>query len=99
MVTESADYRRGGQLLAGGSGREAEEVPSEPTQEELEVMRLMAVGFKDYAIARRLGVSVVTVRRRARSFRVRVGATNRSEAIAVGTSRGWLISPGPADER
>lgn len=61
-----------------------------PTAEELEVMNLMAVGLKDFAIARRLDVSVVTVRRRARSFRQRVGAMNRSEAIALGVFNGFL---------
>jgi len=69
-----------------------------PSKAELEVMRLIASGHKDFAIARRLGVSVVTVRRRARSFRHRVGASNRPEAIAVAAARGWL-SPTKESER
>lgn len=90
MATRPSVYERGGQGLAAASVQDGE-AGSEPPPEELEVMRLMAIGLKDYAIARRLEVSVVTVRRRARSFRLRVGATNRSEAIAVGVSRGWLV--------
>lgn len=62
----------------------------EPTQQELEVMRLIVAGYKDVAIARRLGTSVVTVRRRARSFCERVGARNRAQAIARGVARGWI---------
>ncbi|MGH2753167.1 MAG: LuxR C-terminal-related transcriptional regulator [Actinomycetota bacterium] len=61
-----------------------------PPDQELEVIRLIASGLKDYVIARRLEVSVVTVRRRAQSFRRRVGASTRSESIAIAAARGWL---------
>lgn len=53
-------------------------------------MRLCVTGLKDVVIARRLGVSVVTVRRRAQSFRRRVGAQNRPQAVAIATRLGWL---------
>lgn len=61
-----------------------------PPVRELEVIRLIASGLKDSTIARRLGVSVVTVRRRSREFRQRVGAATRSEAVAMAAARGWL---------
>lgn len=64
-----------------------------PSPDEVEVMNLISAGLKDIAIARRLDVSVVTVRRRASSFRKRVGASNRVEAVALGMARGWLRSP------
>jgi DNA-binding NarL/FixJ family response regulator len=67
-----------------------EEEPKAPPIQELEVIRLIASGNKDYVIARRLECSVVTVRRRAQSFRRRVGASTRSEAIAIAAARGWL---------
>jgi DNA-binding NarL/FixJ family response regulator len=64
--------------------------PDEPPADELEVMQLVAEGYKDVAIARRLGVATVTVRRRAQRFCRRVGALNRSQAIAIATARGWI---------
>ena len=63
---------------------------STPTDQELEVMRLVAEGHKDVAIARRLGVAPITVRRRAQSFCRRLGAQNRAQAIAIATARGWI---------
>lgn len=56
-------------------------------------MELIATGLTDHAIARRLSVSVVTVRRRATSFRTKLGAHNRAEAIAIAAGRGWLEHP------
>ena len=56
-------------------------------------MELIATGLTDHAIARRLSVSVVTVRRRATSFRTKIGARTRAEAIAIAAGRGWLEHP------
>jgi DNA-binding NarL/FixJ family response regulator len=53
-------------------------------------MRLVAEGHKDVAIARRLGVAPVTVRRRAQRFSRKLGARNRAHAIALAIARGWL---------
>ena len=63
------------------------------TAAELEVMDLIANGHTDHAIARRLCVSVVTVRRRATSFRTKIRAGNRAEAIAIAAGRGWIEHP------
>jgi DNA-binding NarL/FixJ family response regulator len=74
-------------------------VNDEALQGELEVMRLVAQGHKDVAIARRLGVAPVTVRRRAQRFCRRVGARNRAQAIAIAAANRWLDEParGPDD--
>ncbi len=58
--------------------------------EELEVMRLHMQGFTDASIARRLGVSEATVRRRAGRVRQRTGARTRAEAIALLAVAGLL---------
>ncbi|MFN2586925.1 MAG: LuxR C-terminal-related transcriptional regulator [Actinomycetota bacterium] len=63
------------------------------TTDELDVIELVANGLTDHAIARRLSVSIVTVRRRATSFRTKVGARNRAEAVAIGAGLGWLEHP------
>ena len=60
---------------------------------------MIANGLTDHAIARRLSVSVVTVRRRATSFRTKVGARNRSEAIAIAAGRGWFEHPSVRADR
>jgi DNA-binding NarL/FixJ family response regulator len=57
------------------------------------VIDLVAGGLTDLAIARRLSVSIVTVRRRATSFRKKVRAVNRVEAIAIGAGLGWIEHP------
>ncbi len=57
---------------------------------ELDVMRLIAEGMTDDAVAHHLGISVVTVRRRIRRFRTRVHATSRVQAAVEGVRRGWL---------
>ena len=67
-----------------------------PTTDEIQVMELVALGLKDVTIARRLGVAVITVRRRAQRFRDRVGARNRTHAVAIGARRGLLSAGEPA---
>ncbi|MGH9195016.1 MAG: response regulator transcription factor [Acidimicrobiia bacterium] len=71
--------------------------PGRPTEEELTVMRMVAEGVKDCTIARRLGVSVVTVRRRAQKFRQRVGAKTRVEAVALAVRDGLIQVKGSDD--
>lgn len=83
----SATTYEGG-ILATSKDQGEEGVQASP--QELEVMKLIASGSKDYVIARRLGISVVTVRRRVVSFRNRVGATTRSEAVARAATLGLL---------
>lgn len=60
------------------------------SRKELEVIELIAAGLSDRVIAKRLFVSMVTVRRRATSFRTKVGAQNRAEAVAIAVTRGWF---------
>lgn len=63
---------------------------SKPPEEELEVMALVVAGLPDRAIAQRLGISVTTVRRRARRFCARLGVATRIEAGLEARARGWL---------
>lgn len=76
-----------------GRHREAEIERDAFTTDELDVIELIANGYTDHAIANRLSVSVVTVRRRATSFRTKIGARNRAEAIAIAVGRGWFQHP------
>jgi len=58
--------------------------------DELTVLRLHMAGTSGDAIARRLGVSVTTVRRMATRVRRRLGARTRAEAIAMLAASGAL---------
>lgn len=60
------------------------------TTDELKVLEMIASGLTDKAVARRVGVSVVTIRRRATSFRKKVGARTRPEAVAIAVGQGWI---------
>lgn len=61
-----------------------------PPEEEVAVMRLVVDGLTDAAIARREGVSIITVRRRIRRFRDRLDARTRLQAAVFASRRGWL---------
>lgn len=69
------------------------------TTDELKVLELIASGLTDKAVARRVGVSVVTIRRRATSFRKKVGAKTRPEAVAIAVGQGWIAQGGGARAR
>lgn len=53
-------------------------------------MQAVLDGFKDQAIARHFGISIITVRRRVGRFLQRIGAKNRIQGAAVGVLKGWL---------
>ena len=91
LVSHVSRLRREAEITEGGGSREPERAPF--TTDELDVVELIANGYTDRAIARRLSVSVVTVRRRATSFRTKIGAGNRAEAIAIAAGRGWIEHP------
>lgn len=61
-----------------------------PPEEEIVVMQGVLDGLKDQTIARRLGVSLITVRRRVGRFIQHVGAKNRIQAAVIGVREGWL---------
>ena len=62
----------------------------EPTQQELGLLRLLAAGSTDEAAAKKLGVSVRTVRRIMAELMDQLEASSRFEAGHKATQRGWL---------
>jgi DNA-binding CsgD family transcriptional regulator len=62
----------------------------EPTQQELGLLRLLAAGSTDDAAAKKLGVSVRTVRRIMAELMDQLEASSRFEAGHKATQRGWL---------
>lgn len=61
-----------------------------PPRDGLRVMQMLADGYSDPQIARILGISLVTVRRRAQRFCRSLGAKSRLQAMAEAVARGWV---------
>ncbi|WP_051451342.1 LuxR C-terminal-related transcriptional regulator [Actinospica robiniae] len=61
-----------------------------PTSQELALLQLLASGSIDEAAAKKLGMSVRSVRRIMADLMERLGATSRFEAGHKATKRGWL---------
>jgi DNA-binding NarL/FixJ family response regulator len=64
-----------------------------PSQREWEVLRLMAEGLPTRAVAQRLGISEVTVRRHVSAVVDKLGVSDRAEAVELFRSSG---KPRPA---
>ena len=60
------------------------------TDEEQALLRYLASGMKDEALARLLGCSRRTLRRRTDTLLDKLGAANRFQAGALAVQRGWL---------
>ncbi|GAA2003050.1 LuxR C-terminal-related transcriptional regulator [Catenulispora subtropica] len=60
------------------------------SQQERQVLRLLAAGLTDEAIARHMGVSVRTSRRVAADLQARLGTRSRFQAGAHAVTRGWI---------
>ncbi|MCX3060308.1 LuxR C-terminal-related transcriptional regulator [Streptomyces beihaiensis] len=60
------------------------------SRQDRQVLRLLATGLTDEAIARHLGVSVRTARRVVADLHTRLGARSRFQAGAQAVSRAWL---------
>lgn len=61
-----------------------------PGPEDRALLRLLNAGLKDEAVARQLGVSERTLRRRITALTLRLGATSRFQAGAQAVRRGWI---------
>lgn len=67
------------------------EMPIVLTPREEEVLRLLAEGATNKAIARRLGISVHTAKFHVASLLAKLGASGRAAAIAAAIRRGLLM--------
>jgi len=61
-----------------------------PTPEEQQLLELLHAGLKDEVLARRLGISERTLRRRVVTLLDRLGAGGRFQGGAQAVRRGWL---------
>lgn len=74
----------------GGTEPVVEKDLARPSLQESALLQLLASGSTDEASAKKLGVSVRTVRRMMADLMERLGATSRFEAGHRATQRGWL---------
>jgi DNA-binding CsgD family transcriptional regulator len=77
----------GGRPAAGGPDPDG---PDGPDEENRTLIALLASGMTDAAIARRLGLSTRTMRRRTRRLFDELSASNRFQAGIQAARRGWL---------
>lgn len=61
------------------------------TPRELEVLALIAQGMSNKAVARRLGISVHTVKYHLEAIFTRLGARSRADAVSRGLRQGLLV--------
>lgn len=61
------------------------------TAQELDVLSLLAEGLTNVSIARRLAISPETVKAHVRALMAKLGATNRTQAVAVAIARGRVL--------
>ncbi|MEV0402233.1 LuxR C-terminal-related transcriptional regulator [Actinoallomurus sp. NPDC050550] len=60
------------------------------TEDDRRLLDLLLAGMKDDAIARQLGLSTRTMRRRMKNLLDLLGADNRFQAGTQAVRRGWL---------
>ncbi|MBX5449563.1 response regulator [Thermogemmatispora sp.] len=78
-----------------GQSSSAATYPYEPlTERELEVLRLLAQGMPNKEIAARLVISERTAKFHVSSIMNKLGATNRTEAVALAAQRGLITLQG-----
>ncbi|BBC36333.1 Bacterial regulatory proteins, luxR family [Streptomyces graminofaciens] len=61
-----------------------------PTDREAALLKMLAAGLTDEGIARKMGVSLRTVRRNTADLQKRLGVQSRFQAGAEAVRRGWL---------
>jgi DNA-binding NarL/FixJ family response regulator len=79
-------WERATPVSSDRSGSPADRLP--PAQQG--VLEMMATGASDDVIARRLGISVTTVRRHIAAIMQRLGVSSRFAAGAAAQRRGWI---------
>jgi DNA-binding NarL/FixJ family response regulator len=84
-------------VLAGfaSSGEQDDEIPVELSDREVELLRLIAEGFSNKAIARQLSLSENTIKYHIKNILQKLGVQNRTEAISRAIQKG-IIGQRPA---
>lgn len=65
-------------------------VPAALTAMQINVLKLMAAGYKNGEIAKALGISEATVDYHKRNIKETLGSNTSAESVAIGKANGWL---------
>lgn len=65
-------------------------VPATLTAMQINVLKLMAAGYKNGEIAKALGISEATVDYHKRNIKETLGSNTSAESVAIGKVNGWL---------
>lgn len=82
--------RRGVRGVPRGARPTTRHSPGGLTARETEVLRLLATGMSNAAIAEDLYITEKTTSHHVSSILSKVGAANRTEAVALASAQGWL---------
>lgn len=77
-------------MMTEQRGRTDYELGWEPGDLDLEILSLLSQGMTTEAIARRVGVSERTVRRRLRAVADGIGVESSIEAVVHAVRQGWI---------
>ncbi len=69
------------------------------SERETQVLMLVAAGYENKQVARRLGLSRLTVRNYMRDACVKLGATNRTHAVVLAIMQKAIILPDQAEQQ
>lgn len=61
-----------------------------PTQRQMQILRLIAQGHANKAIARQLGITLNTVKCHNYRMFTRLGVTTRTGAVVLAYRNGWI---------
>ena len=78
------------EAFRSGDGRWKSSTGRGPTKDEQAILALIGAGLTDDVIARQLGVSTRTLRRRSQDLMLELGADNRFQLGLEAGRRGWL---------
>ncbi len=60
------------------------------TPREIEVLHLVAAGLPNKQVARKLGLSLATVRNHVHNILVKLGVHSKLEAVSLAFRNGWI---------
>ena len=89
-IWDAHERRNAGVTENHGEAQQAPRETSTLSRRELEVLRLVALGWDTLRIAAQLGISRHTVRNHIRNLRNKLGASTKLDAVLRGMSLGIL---------
>ncbi|CAD6561605.1 HTH-type transcriptional regulator MalT [Paraburkholderia hiiakae] len=90
LLTYADGTRENLETAGHGAQRKAGSPHEELTSRELDVLRMLSAGHRNKGIAERLFVSELTIKSHLRKINAKLGAQNRTQAVAIGRDKGLI---------